>query len=136
MSQFVILAQTPVIHILSTDDPYHAIYALTTSNDPVIGLAILNNYSPLPMQLIHSIHAGNRTDLLKQTLEIKFRPQLLHNIWYNFASEHLAFLRSLNESNFAQMIGFIQKGLAPPEMTKEQMQADNARLLEKAASLL
>lgn len=151
MSQYLILIQTaptynPVIDPFSlwTGDYKHPehqripviVYALTTSNHPPTGLALLQNHCPVKLQVIHIVHAGNATDNLVRTLQIKFRHRLLHSFWYAFSQEDLEFIKSLNERNFNSIIGFIQRQLKKPEMNQTETQEFINEQIRKAEGAL
>lgn len=145
MSQYLILVSTSMdrrnndadydlTHYI--DFPIEPYYALTTSNQPPVGLSLLQNYCPLKLKLIHSIHSGTQTDSLDRTLRAKFQSQLLHSFWYAFTPDDIIFIKSLNERNFSSMIGFIQRQLKKPEMNQTQTQEFIQEQLKKAESAL
>src|SRR5690349_9674068 len=109
MSQYVTLIRTcdtPNTVI----DPYRlpiTLYALTTTNHPPTGLALLQHYCPVKLETIHSIRAGNASDNLLLTLKIKFQNRHLHSFWYALSLEDVNFIKLLTETNFNSMIGFI-----------------------------
>lgn len=119
MSQYLILIRTVLTFDFVPGEPNHA-YALTTTNYPPTGLSILQNYCPFALETVHTIHSGNQTDVLLQTLQIKYRKQLIRSFWYDFTFQEVSDIQALNERNFSQMIGFIQKQLRRPEMTQEE----------------
>lgn len=131
MSQYVILVETAPLLVNPT-----RLYALTTSSHPPTGLELLQNYSPVSLTLIHAIQAGHRTDYLKQTLDIKYRSAHLYSFWYALTPADIAFIKSISDDNFQNMIGFIHRQLKPPDMTPEETQALLQRQLDKAADLL
>jgi hypothetical protein len=143
MSQYVILIQT-VLTPNSIIDPFAVrvfdghtsapvtLYALTTSNHPPTGLSLLQNYCPVKLELLHTIHTASQTDILRQTLEIKFRHRLLHSFWYALDLNEIEFICNLNERNFSQMIGFIHKQLRKSEMSENQTRDFIAEQIAKA----
>lgn len=137
MSQYVILIQTPSIEIYHGLDHRSAIfYALTTTNHPPTGLLNLQNFCPVKLEAIHFINSRNQTDILLKALQIKFQHRLLHSFWYAFSPEDITFIKALNEHNFSNMIGFIQRGLKKPDMNQDQLQAFIQEQLQKAEGAL
>ncbi len=149
MSQYILLirtADTPntvidpyclrTAETIAADTAPVTIYALTTSNRPPTGLALLQNYCPVRLAIIHTIAAGNQTEYLERTLKIKFHNRLLHSFWYAFSLDDIAFLQSLNERNFSSMIGFIHRQLKKPEMDQNQGEQYVKDLLQKAEQAL
>ena len=153
MSQYTILFQTaptfnPVIDPFSLwtggydIDPQDyqripvTLYALTRTNHPPTGLDLLQSWCPVKLQTIHVIHTRNQTETLLQTLQIKFQHRQLHSFWYAFTPDDITFLKSLTETNFASMIGFIQRQLKKPDMSEVQLQQFINEQLEKASNAL
>lgn len=89
------------------------IYAISVAHNLEMAVKSLRDYSPLPCALEHSIHAGSRTEYLERTLQIKFRAKLSHSFWYRLAPEDVEFIKSLTDSNFARIAGFLNKQAAP-----------------------
>lgn len=141
MSQYILLIKAPLTYGLHAPGNLrlstpHDSYALTTSNHPPTGLLILQNYNPSRLTLIHSIRAASGTDNLLRTLEIKFHSKHLHSFWYAFLPEDIEFIKSLNESNFNQMIGLIQRQLKKPDMSAPELDNFIAEQLAKADGAL
>ena len=136
MSQYLILARTTNLLYKGFEYPCGQVYALTTSNHPPTGLSYLQNYCPLTLEIVHVIHSRNQTEILEQTLRIKFRDRLLHSFWYTFTPKEISLIKSLNEQNFSNMIGFIQRELKRPEMNREQLEQFVSEQLQKAESAL
>ena len=136
MSQYVILIQTANMSL--TDDYARPItlYALTTTSFPPTGLAVLQNYCPVKLETVHSIHTRMQTDYLLRTLQIKFQPRLLHSFWYALAQDEIEFIKSLNEHNFSNMIGLIHRQLKKPETNATQGANFIAGQIAKAESAL
>lgn len=149
MSQYIILIQTADTPN-SVIDPYRlrtaeflavntapvTLYALTTTNHPATGLALLQNYCPVKLQTVHTINSRNQTEILQRTLQIKFQHRLLHSFWYAFSLDEVEFIKSLNEHNFSNMIGFIQRQLKKPDMDSAELQAFVNEQLQKAEGAL
>lgn len=129
MSQYVILVRTDSLLPLPR-------FALTTSNNPATGLAILQNCSPVKLALMHSIHTANRTEVVERTLQIKYRTRLHHGFWYDLTPQDVADICALNESNFQNMIGLIQKSLVKPSLSETETKALIAEALQQAEAAL
>ena len=155
MSQYTILIGTtvtpnmvidPFFLAIVKDMPFDAdyadttepltLYALTTSNHPPTGLALLQTYCPIKLDIIHVIHTRSQTEILERTLQIKFQHRRLHSFWYAFSPDDIQFIQALNETNFSSMIGFIQRQLKKPDMSEAQLQQLINEQLEKASNAL
>ncbi len=112
------------------------LYALTTTNHPPTGLALLQHYCPIKLETVHSVRAGNASDNLLLTLQIRFQNRRLHSFWYALSAEDINFIKLLTETNFNSMIGFIQRQLKKPGMDRTQTQEFIQKQLKKAESAL
>jgi len=121
--------------------PHHLVYAISVSNNPSVALENLQNYCPLPLELVHSIESGSRTDYLERTLHIKYRAfQLRKNsFWFTLPTNEVEFIKTLNEHNFANVAGFLNKQMAPappPVIAIEKLPDFIAENLELCEQLL
>lgn len=128
MSQYVVLLTT-----LSLDEP---LYALTTSSNPAAGISILQDYCPVPLELLHTISTGNSTDNLIKTLRIKFHSQLSHSFWYNLNPEQVAFIQTITTENFRNIIGLIHKAERKADLNQDEVNELLAESLKKAEGAL
>lgn len=138
MSQYVLIIGTVPLEELTLDslDGTRRTFAISTSHNPPVGLQLVQSYCPIPLYLIHSICAQNRAELLRQTLEIKFRKDNLHSFWYSLTASQIQFLTSLNEANFQQMIGFIHRQERKPDLSTDEALALINDSLTRAANAL
>jgi len=127
MSQYIILAKA------NTEPIY---YALTTSNHPPTGMQTLQNFCPIVLELLHTIHTDNSSDNLLRTLQIKFKPQHTHSFWYQLQPEHITFIQSITTANFHNIIGLIHKQERKPDLNNEEVQTLIAESLKKAEGAL
>lgn len=123
---------------LTSDRAY---YAISVTSNPALAVENLQNFCPLPCELIHAIHSDARTDYLERTLHIKYEPYRLRpkSFWFALPDEAVKFIQSLNERNFYQIAGFINKAAipAPPPVIPAAELPDFIRdNLELAESLL
>lgn len=96
--------------------PQTEICALTTSGNPEVGLSSLQNYCPIPLELVHTIESATRTDDLERTLSIRYNAQRIrpHSFWYYLTPADIAFIRTIHRDNLMRITGIIKRQLAPP----------------------
>ena len=118
MSRFVVLIRANRLngHQPFDDNDPRDYYAISVSNNPAVALASLQDYCPLPCELIHSIESGPRTNYLERTLHIKYRAFQLRkdSFWFTLPPQEVEFIKSLNECNFFEQAGFLNKAAIPP----------------------
>lgn len=127
MSQYVVLLTT------LSEDP---LYALTTTTNPAVGVPALQNYCPLPLELLHSIHTGNSTDNLIRTLRIKFQDQLSHSFWYHLTPEQVVFIQEITQENFRRVVGLIHKAERKADLNQDEVNQLLTESLKKAEGAL
>lgn len=132
MSQYVILIETS----LASDDLKESRCALVTSSNPPSGLEHLQDYCPIPIKLIHSIQAANRTDYLLKTLQIKFKQAHRYSFWYDLNTEQIAFIKSITAENLSNMIGLIHKAERKPDLNRDEVSALIAASLATTEKIL
>ena len=102
------------------------IYAISQATNPENALTMLRAHCPIPVKLLHAIRAGNRSEYLERSLHIRYRAQQLHSYWFLLSDQDLAFIKTLDDTNFFRIAGFLNKQAAPPPPEPAPVIAPNA----------
>ncbi len=93
-----------VILILHDETDYQGMCFIGVALSAEHMLNTIQLCSALPVTLIHSFEAHHRAENVLRTLKIEFAEKCLHDNWFQLSKDDIAFIKSINENNFRELI--------------------------------